>query len=186
MSRQSFGDRVAPSILAAAMTGNGPNDDLKAEEGFTLLFNAKDPSGWTYNKEPLDGKTKIPERWLSVVDSVIVARVQGNGGIRNLYTRKQLEKSLRLRLRFRAGAKADNGVYPRRQQLQVRNYIRQGEQKQLDSTVIGNGQGVTTVKCLCNGEKLDVVMRVPRTGPVRLQAEYGNFKFHRIQIKIME
>ena len=122
---------------------------------------------------------------------------EGKGGIRDLWTLEQFEKSFRLKLEFRAGLKADSGVYLRKRQVQVRDYIRRGEQKQLtkfkndgwnelDLVVRNKGRAGGSVEALCNGEKLDLRMRVPRSGPIGLQAESGKFEFRRIRVKIME
>ena len=194
--------KILSCVFAVVVLGAAPpaDDDFKVEEGFTLLFNGKDLSGWTYKNEPLDGKTETPDKRFSVADGIIVAHPkdsEGKGGIRDLWTAKMFEKSFRLKLEFRAGLKADSGVYLRKRQLQVRDYLRRGEQKQLtkfkndgwnelDLTVRNKGRAGGTAECLCNGEKLDVRMRVPRTGPIGLQAESGKFEFRRIRVKILD
>lgn len=194
--------RILPILLAVGLPGAAPpaDDDFKVEEGFRLLFNGRDLSGWTYKDQPLDGKTETPDKRFSVVDGVIVAQAkdaEGKGGIRDLWTLEDFDKSFRLKLEFRAALKADSGVYLRRRQLQVRDYIRRGEQKQLtkfkndgwnelDLKVTNRGRAGGTVECLCNGEKLDVRMRVPRSGPIGLQAESGKFEYRRIRIKVEE
>ena len=113
------------------------SDDFKLEPGYTLLFNGKDLTGWKYMptpKENLDGKTETADKRFYVVEGAIVAAEKdkdGKGGIKDLYTVQDFDKDFNLKLEFRAGEKADSGVYLRGQQLQVRDYIRRGEQKQL-------------------------------------------------------
>src|SRR5207248_629988 len=48
-----------------------------------------------------------------------------------LYTVRTFNKDFHLKLQFRASLKSDSGVYLRGPQLQVRDFIRRGEQKQL-------------------------------------------------------
>jgi hypothetical protein len=120
--------------LALACGSAARADEPKAEEGYTSLFNGKDLTGWKYNNRPLDGKTATPDRRIEVKDGAIVMNEKdecGHGGIRDLYTVKTFNKDFHLKLEFRASLKSDSGVYLRGPQLQVRDFIRRGEQKQL-------------------------------------------------------
>jgi len=171
-------------------------DDFKVEPGYTLLFNGKDLSGWKYlptPKEGLDGKTETADQRFSVQDGAIVAAAKdkaGKGGIKDLYTTRDFPNDFHLKLEFRAGEKADSGVYLRGKQLQVRDYLRRGEQRQLtrykndgwnelDITVQG-----TEATCLLNGEALTPpTMAVPAKGGIGVQAETGKFEFRRIRVK---
>jgi hypothetical protein len=106
-------------------------DDFKPEPGYVLLFNGKDLTGWRYEKEVLDGKTETSDKRFFAKDGIIVA--DEGKGIKNLLTVKEFDKDFNLKVEFRAGEKSDSGVYLRSvgAQLQVRDYIRRGEQKQL-------------------------------------------------------
>src|SRR5215469_15848497 len=112
-------------------------DDFKVEEGFQPLFNGKDLTGWQYPGKKgmaLDGKPETPDKRFEVKDGVVVANAKdasGKGGIKDLYTVKEFDKDFILKLEFRAASKADSGVYIRGPQLQVRDFIRRNEQKQL-------------------------------------------------------
>lgn len=169
-------------------------DDSKIEDGYTSLFNGKDLTGWRYpgaKGHDMDGQTETPDQRIAVVNGVIVMNEKdnkGKGGIRDLYTSKSFDKDFHLKLEFRAAAKADSGVYIRRPQLQVRDFIRRGEQKhmkkfknddwnELDITVTG-----AEAVCRVNGEPLSK-MKVPAKGGIGLQAESGKFEFRRIRIK---
>ncbi len=121
-------------LLGAPAVSEEGAGDFQAEDGFTPLFNGKDLSGWKYGSEVLDGKTETLDRRFQVVDGAIVAQEKdaaGKGGIKDLYTVASYDRDFQLRLEFRAAAKADSGVYIRRNQLQVRDYGGRGEQKQL-------------------------------------------------------
>src|SRR2546425_11999840 len=99
-------------------------DDFQPEEGYTLLFNGKDLTGWRYagSKEMLEGKTETSDKRFQVVEGVIVANekdANGKGGIKDLYTLRDFNNNFHLKLEFRASLKSDSGVYLRGPQLQV-------------------------------------------------------------------
>lgn len=189
--------RVLAALAAVALlAGTTAADDFKPEVGYVSLFNGKDLSGWQYPGKKgttLDNKAESSDKRFEVKDGAIVANAKdatGKGGIRDLYTVKEFDKDFHLKLEFRAGPKADSGVYIRGPQLQVRDFVRRNEQKhltkfknddwnELDITVKG-GMAV----CLVNGEKLGT-LKVPPKGGIGLQAESGTFAFRRIRIKEM-
>ena len=187
-------------VVACGVAGGRADEKAKAgtpgaEEGYTVLFNGKDLTGWKYNNKPLDGKTETPDRRIEVKDGAIVMNEKderGRGGIRDLYTVKTFNKDFHLKLEFRASLKSDSGVYLRGPQLQVRDFIRRGEQKQLknfrnddwnDLEIVVKGKQATYT---VNGEALQPPqMSVPAQGPIGLQAEAGQFEFRRVRIKEM-
>jgi hypothetical protein len=185
---------VLMSLMALSADLGRTADDFKIEDGYSSLFNGKDLTGWRYpgaKGNSMDGQTETPDRRISVVNGVIVMNEKdnkGKGGIRDLYTSKSFDQDFHLKLEFRAAAKADSGVYIRRPQLQVRDFIRRGEQKhmkkftnddwnELDILVTG-----TEAVCRVNGELLEK-KKVPAKGGIGLQAETGKFAFRRIRVK---
>lgn len=147
---------VASLGLLAALPALQAGD--KTEPGYKSLFNGKDLTGWRYGKDKLEGKTETSDKRFTVQDGAIVANV--GGGIKDLYTIEEFDKNFNLKLEFRAGPKADSGVYIRGPQLQVRDYIRRNEQKhlkkfknddwnELDITVTGG-----KVSAVVNGKNL--------------------------------
>src|SRR4051812_45652952 len=112
------------ALLVATPLGAGD-----AEPGFVSLFNGKDLTGWRYYKENLKGKTETADKRFTVENGVIVA--QEGKGIKDLYTEQDFTKDFVLKMEFRAALKADSGVYVRGPQLQVRDFIRRGEQKHM-------------------------------------------------------
>src|SRR5438034_10931523 len=129
--------RIIGLCLAVALTAGARADDFKVEDGYKSLFNGKDLSGWKYpgkNGKPLEGKTATPDQRIEVKDGVILVNEKdsaGKGGIKDLYTVEDFDKDFHLKLEFRASLKSDSGVYLRGPQLQVRDFIRRGEKKQL-------------------------------------------------------
>ena len=180
-------------LAMPAVPTSGRADQTTPEQGFTSLFNGRDLTGWTYrgSKEDLKGQTRTKDGRVQVQNGVIVMMPkddQGKGGIKDLWTVKEYDKDFTLKLEFRAGEKADSGVYVRGPQLQVRDFIRRGEQKQLTSfknddwnelEIAVKGQ---SANCSVNGQPLQV-MKVPDKGPIGLQAESGKFEFRRVRIK---
>jgi hypothetical protein len=157
------------AVVLALDAGAGRADDFKPEEGFVSLFNGKDLTGWRYGKEDLAGKTETADKRFTVENGIIVANV--GQGIRDLWTLKEFDKPIQFKLEFRAGPKADSGVYVRGPQLQVRDWIRRGEHKylknyknddwnELDITV-KNGVLVSSVngKALSDEDVLEVTVR---------------------------
>ncbi|MFQ3650681.1 MAG: DUF1080 domain-containing protein [Gemmataceae bacterium] len=162
-------------LLLAALT-LGAQETPQSEEGFRSLFNGKDLSGWTYrgSKENLDGQTQTADGRFVVEAGVIVAKEKdknGRGGIKVLDTVFTWPKDFELRLQFKAGLKADSGVYVRGAQLQVRDFPRRGEQKQLkkfknddwnELQIIVRNQVTSTVlngKALTNRDNLQATFR---------------------------
>lgn len=124
-------------LTAAFVAGAIPSraaDDFKPEEGFVSLFNGKDLTGWVYKpkaKDSLEGKTETPDKRIEVKDGAIIMHDVGKMDIKDLFTTKDFDKPFILRMQFKAAAKADSGVYIRGPQLQIRDFIRRGEQKHL-------------------------------------------------------
>src|ERR1043166_1589593 len=120
--------------LVAASTGRAAVGD---EDGFTSLFNGKDLTGWRYSGpkgKELDGMTATPDGRVEVKDGAIVMNEKdkdGKGGIKDLYTVREFSKSFTVRMQFRAALKADSGVYLRGPQMQLRDFPRRGEHKEL-------------------------------------------------------
>jgi Domain of Unknown Function (DUF1080) len=127
---------AALALLTAFLASSGNSgqaaDDFKPEEGFVSLFNGKDLSGWRYpgaNGKELEGQAETADKRIEVKDGVIFVHEKDKDGkdpIKDLYTAKIFDKPFILRLQFRAGLKADSGVYIRGPQLQVRDYPRFG------------------------------------------------------------
>ncbi len=143
-------------------------------------------------KVSLEGKTESPDGRFAVVDGAIVANAKdkaGKGGIKDLNTTASFDKDFTLRLQFKAGPKADSGVYVRGPQIQIRDFVRRGEQKHLtkfknddwnDLEVVVKG---TTMTVTVNGEVVKGVPgKIPAKGGIGLQAESGPFAFRRVRI----
>lgn len=192
---------LAPLLLVALLAFAAPADDFKVEEGYTSLFNGKNLTGWEYGPVPvskkpiiekLDGKTATSDKVFEVSDGLIVA---SGKRVMALYTAKEFNKDFQFKLEFRASAenpKDNSGIYIRGPQLQLDaateggrtgvfrklQKFKPGDWNEIHITVNG-----TEATCECNGEKIGKPIKVPETGTIGLQSEYGKFEFRRIRIK---
>jgi hypothetical protein len=189
---------------ALAARNEPPAPGAVPEAGYVSLFNGKDLSGWEYGavppvkkpppREKLEGKASTSDGVFLVEGGAIVATGKK---IRALYTTKSYDKDFRLKFEFRAAAdrpKDNSGLFIRGPQLQldatnqkgsltgvfrnIKNF-KVGGWNEIDVTVKG-----TEAVCRCNGELImKKPMKIPATGPIGLQSEYGRFEFRRIRLK---
>lgn len=155
------------------------------------LFNGKDLTGWGYKTgETFDGKTESIDKRYSVKDGILT--VNPGEGIRQLWTTAKFPGNFELRLEFRAGVKADSGLFVRGPQLQVRDYITVGPYKDLKKykpqdwnevvVVVKDGVG----HCTCNGEVLNAAMKIPADGGIGLEADKGTLEYRNIRLTPMK
>jgi lysophospholipase L1-like esterase len=125
------------------------------EDGFELLFNGRDLTGWGYrpttdaDKESakrwrasdpnaaewpvvteaatFDGRTSSPDgRFLAINGRLVVTTPAEGRKIQQLWTTREFGEDFVLKLEFRATPNADSGVYVRGPQLQCRDYALAG------------------------------------------------------------
>jgi len=116
----------------------------REDDGFKPLFNGKDLTGWQYkgSKEDLAGKESTGDERVQAKDGAIVMMAKdkgGKGGIKDLNTKATFPNGFHLKLQFKASLKSDSGVYIRGPQLQVRDFIRRGEQSGLKAVFKNDG-----------------------------------------------
>jgi hypothetical protein len=161
---------------------------LATQDGFEPLFNEKDLTGWSYKGgDKFDGKTESSDARYTAKDGMIV--VNPGKGIAQLWTTREFPKDFELRLEFRAAVNADSGLFVRKPQLQVRDYLVAGPYKTLKSykpqdwneIVVVVKEGVA--HCTCNGEVLEAALKLPATGGIGLEADRGQMEYRKIRIK---
>ncbi|MSQ96223.1 MAG: DUF1080 domain-containing protein [Gemmataceae bacterium] len=165
-----LGGLLAVAVIGGVANQSGAQDDFKIEPGYVSLFNGKDLSGWKYGKEAdLSGKTETADKRFRVADGIIVA--DEGKGIKDLYTVKAFNSEFNLKVEFRAALKADSGLYVRGTQLQVRDFHRRKEMKQLTKfktddwneldVTVKNGVVSTTVngKAVTEKDELEVIVK---------------------------
>ncbi len=180
-------------LLAAPLAA----DDFQNEAGYQSLFTGKDLSGWRYDHErgSLEGKKATPDRRITVKDGVLT--IHAGKGIHELITAREFNTDFHLKLEFRAGLRADSGVYIRGYQIQLRDFERRHERPDLKRfRNDGWNELEITVKnqrllCTLNGEQLEKrklrdlieARKMHERGPIGLQAEDGQFEYRRLRIK---
>jgi lysophospholipase L1-like esterase len=205
-----FPDLLHPNTLGYEMWANTlrpvletldlvevPVDDFTPEEGYELLFNGSDLTGWGYrNKktfaktEGFDGKVASSEgRYLAKDGRLIVTTPPEGRSFTQLWTHQEFDMDFTLKLEFRANANADSGVFIRRPQLQCRDYLVAGPYKDLKSYKPGDWNEIVvvvkgrTAHCTCNGEVLEKEFKLPASGPIGLEGDRGQMEYRRIRIK---
>lgn len=158
------------------------------EEGFELLLNLKDLTGWHYANGPeFKDMPSASDGRYTARDGRIV--VNPGKGLAQLWTTREFPTDFHLKLEFRAGVNADSGIFLRKPQLQCRDYLVAGPYKELKTykpqdwnevEVIVKGKVAT---CTCNGEELKFPNELPPTGPIGLEADRGQMEYRRIRIK---
>jgi len=164
-------------------------DDFKIEPGYVSLFNGKDLTGWGYRTNNFDGKTRSDDGRYSAADGVLIVHPREPRLTQQLWTTREFPKDFSLKLEFRAAVNADSGLFLRKPQLQVRDYLIAGPYKvlknfrpqdwnQIEVTVKDN-----VAHCVCNGEVLEEALKLPATGPIGLEGDRGQMEYRRIRIK---
>jgi Domain of Unknown Function (DUF1080) len=184
--------RILPCVLALvliALAARAAEEQAKPDEQKAIeLFNGKDLTGWGYpTGERFDGKTESDDKRFSAKDGMIV--VNPGKGIKQLWTTREFPHDFELRLEFRAGVNADSGLFVRKPQLQVRDYLVAGPYKELkkykpqewnEIVVVVKGE---TAHCTCNGEVLEDALKVPATGGIGLEADRGQMEYRNLRLR---
>jgi hypothetical protein len=171
----------------------GQDPKPKPEAGTKELFNGKDLTGWGYKEKGtgkfvgFDGKTEASDGRYSAKNGTLV--VNPGKGTHQLWTAAEFPKDFELRLEFRAAVNADSGLFVRKPQLQVRDYLVAGPYKMLkkykpqdwnEIVVVVKGE---TAYCTCNGEVLEAALKVPASGPIGLEADRDQMEYRNIRLK---
>jgi hypothetical protein len=195
-------NRFATMIAALALVagcaqdgkpGAGIPPNTAPEPGYVSLFNGKDLTGWGYpNGAKFDGLTEVPgpDKRYNVVNGLLTvhARTPQQRTL-ELRTTANYPGDFILRLEFRAGVRADSGIFVRGRQLQCRDYATMGPYTKLtkykpqdwnDIEITVKG---ATALCTCNGEVLEAAMPVPATGGIGLESDAGIMEYRNIRLK---
>jgi hypothetical protein len=170
--------------------------EFKPEEGFVLLFNGKDLTGWRHRTvsttQPavdgpaLDGKTDAGDGRYTVKDGVLVGNTAA--GRQLLWTTQSYAGNYVLRFEFRAAANTDGGMFMNRTQIQCGDYSSYAFRnfrgyKPLDWNTMEVTVTDGVARCTCNGEVLVESLRVPEPGPIGFEADRGGIEYRRMRIK---
>jgi len=181
--------RIAALALASGAFTATAADSFKLEPGYISLFNGKDLTGWGYKTNNFDGKTESMDGRYSAKDGNLVVNPREPRLVQVIWTTKEFPKNFSLKLEFRAAVNADSGLFLRKPQLQVRDYLVAGPYKMLkqykpqDWNVIEVTVKDNVAHCTCNGEVLEDALKLPDTGPIGLEGDRGQMEYRRIRLK---
>src|SRR6266404_4211708 len=118
-------------LFIAAGFGSLQAEDFQMEPGYISLFNGKDLTGWGYRTNNFDGKTQSDDGRYSAADGILTVHPHSPRLEQTLWTSRDFPKDFTLKFEFRAEVNADSGVFLRKPQLQVRDYLVAGPYKDL-------------------------------------------------------
>ena len=133
---------------------------------------------------------RAPDGRFAAMDGRLVVATPSEGRkVQQLWTTREFGDDFVLKLEFRATPNADSGIYLRGPQLQCRDYRLAGPFKNLtrykpqdwNELVITVENGIA--RATCNGEPLDVELKVPASGPIGLEGDRGQMEYRRIRLK---
>lgn len=188
----------AALVVLCSMLTPAKAADFEPEPGYVSLFNGKDLTGWGYRTNlyegkaaNLEGKTISDDGRYSGTNGVLAVHPRTPRLMQIIWTTQEFPKDFILKLEFRATVNADSGIFIRRPQLQCRDYPVAGpdKYKQLKNykpqdwneieVTVTNG----VARCTCNGEVLEEAIKVPESGPIGLEGDFGLMEYRRIRVK---
>ncbi len=183
-------------ILATLGYLETTDDDFKLEPGAISLFNGRDLTGWGFRDQKtqekqatFDGQASSNDgRYVAKHGRIIVMTPPEGRRVQQIWTTREFPKNFTLKLEFRATPNADSGVFIRRPQLQCRDYPIAGPYKNLKQyrAQDWNEMEVTVkdsvARCLCNGEVLEEMLKLPESGPIGLEGDCGQMEYRRIRV----
>jgi hypothetical protein len=180
---------LAALLMASAVLTVAHAAEFKLEPGYISLFNGQDLTGWGYRTNNFDGKTSSTDGRYTAKDGNLVVNPREPRLTQQLWTTREFPKNFHLKLEFRAAVNADSGLFIRKPQLQVRDYLVAGPYKELKKYKPQDWNEIeVTVKdgvahCTCNGEVLEAALKLPDTGPIGLEGDRGQMEYRRIRLK---
>jgi hypothetical protein len=186
---------VAIGVCSVALRAeNSAKTDKDAAAKPVELYNGRDLTGWCYKAadgsvKKFDGQTDTDDKQFSAKPGEIIVNDQPGKGV--LWTVAEFNTDFELRFDFRAGVNADSGVFLRKPQLQVRDYLVAGPYKDLkkykpqdwnEVVVVVKGDTLTAT---CNGEELTLArtkFKVPPTGPIGLENDRGVMEYRNLRV----
>ena len=206
---EKWGTSLSLIFATLGFTETEP-EPFQLEEGFRSLFNGKDLSGWGVLVTPakknakrpklvfvehkkdvsFDGRTKSDDgRYAAINGRLVVTTPPEGRRIQQLWTTESFGYDFVLKLEFRAAPYADSGLFLRKKQLQVRDYVTAGPFENLEKYRPQDwNELIVTVRggvahATCNGELLADNFEIPATGPIGLEGDRGQVEYRRIRLK---
>jgi hypothetical protein len=181
--------RLVVLLLTPFVLLSAHGEDFKLERGYVSLFNGHDLTGWGYITNNFDGKIQSEDGRYAAKDGVLIVHPRTPRLTQKLWTTREFPKNFVLKLEFRAEVNADSGLFIRKPQLQVRDYLVAGPYKSLKKYKPQDWNKIEVIvkdsvaHCTCNGEVLEAALKLPSTGPIGLEADRGQMEYRRLRIK---
>jgi len=172
---------ICLALLAEGRTAAA--DDFRPEEGFTLLFNGKDLTGWKLRKggQALDGQTEAAGKRFVCTDGKLVIDPKVKGDL-ILETAKEFGKDVHLKFEFLPGPGCNNDLFFRGTKFDLKKgdvkNLKEGEWNEFEIVVQGSD-----VEFRCNQEKLKTVKTKSESSNLGIRAEFGPIEIRRLRIK---
>jgi len=165
---------VIPSLAAA--------DDFKLEDGFTLLFNGKDLTGWkTKTGESLDGKTEGYGGRFKAADGVLTIDPKVKGDV-TINSAKEFAKDVHIKFEFLPGEGCNNDLFLRGLKFDLKKpdvkNMKEGEWNTFEIVIAGE-----KAEFKCNGETIKTQAVKGKGSPLGLRAEFGPMQVRRLRVK---
>jgi hypothetical protein len=112
----------------------------------------------------------------------------GVGGQR-ITEEREFAGNFELRLEFRTQVNADSGLFIRKPQFQVRDYLVAGPYNQWKNYKPQDWNEIVVVvkdnvaHCTCNGEVLEAACALPPSGPIGLGAARGQMEYRNLRLR---
>lgn len=170
------------SVLSCFIVTAGKADDFKLEEGFTLLFNGKDLTGWkTKSGESLENLTETKEKRFKVKEGVLVYDEKVKGDI-YIYTVQEFGKNLEIRFEFKPGPNCNNDLFIHGAKFDIKmpdvKNMKDGEWNRFEIIVKDK-----KAEYKCNGEKIKTLTTKEEKSTFGLRAEGGAMQLKNLRIK---
>src|SRR6476661_6635312 len=105
--------RVTAVLVALWILPTARADDFKPEEGFVLLFNGKDLTGWKTEKgESLDGKAEAYNGRFKMADGLLTLDPKVKGDVK-IFTARGFGKDVHIKFDFMPGPGCNNLLFLR-------------------------------------------------------------------------
>ena len=157
-------------------------EEFKLEEGFTLLFNGKDLTGWkTKSGESLEGLTESKEKRFKVKEGVLVYDEKVKGDI-YIYTTKELGKNVQIKFDFMPGTGCNNDLFLHGTKFDIKKEdvknLKFGEWNTFEITAKDK-----KIEFKCNGEAIKTLNAKDEKSTFGLRAEFGPLQIKNLRAK---
>jgi hypothetical protein len=168
---------VALWIVSAARS-----DDFKPEDGFVLLFNGKDLTGWKTEKgESLDEKSEAYNGRFKAADGLLTLDPKVKGDVK-IFTAGEFGKDVHIKFDFRPGPGCNNDLFLRGLKFDLKTpdvkNLKEGEWNAFEIVIAGDKAEYRN-----NGEMLKTVPVKGKASAFGIRAEFGPMQIRRLRVK---